>query len=72
MGDVRFSDVVLHAGGHRFAAHRAVLAARSPVLAKLLERRTLEHPQRLEITDVAPDIMQLTLKYIYRCSNPTF
>ncbi|KAL3309741.1 Speckle-type POZ, partial [Cichlidogyrus casuarinus] len=55
-----------------FKAHKAVLAARSPVFAAMFEHRMEEAREgRVEINDLKPDCMADVLQYIYtgRCSN---
>ncbi|KOB75925.1 Speckle-type poz protein, partial [Operophtera brumata] len=49
----RFSDVTLAVGGREFQAHKAILAARSPVFAAMFEHEMEERKRnRVDITDV--------------------
>merc|ERR1719401_1640183 len=64
--DRRFTDVEVICGTQRFAAHRAVLAAASPVFAAMLESGMKEsEDQQIRIADADETAMQDTLEYIY-------
>lgn len=70
--DQKFSDVILSVNGREFFAHKAILAARSPVFAAMFEHDMEEKKQnRVEITDMDADVMKEMLRFIYtgRSSN---
>jgi speckle-type POZ protein len=52
--------------GTEFQAHKAVLAARSPVFAAMFEHEMEERKQgRVEITDVETEVLREMLRFIY-------
>ncbi|XP_055944340.1 TD and POZ domain-containing protein 5-like [Argiope bruennichi] len=60
------TDVTLNVAGEEFHAHRAILAARSPVFAKMFEHETLEkNNNRIVIEDLSSDAMKQLLRYLY-------
>ena len=61
------ADVVLVAGGRELKAHKAILSARSKVFAAMFEHSETKEAQesRIEITDLAADVCQQLLRYIY-------
>ncbi|CAL1283644.1 unnamed protein product [Larinioides sclopetarius] len=60
------ADVTLNVDGEEFQAHRAILAARSPVFAKMFEHDTLEKSDnRIVIEDISGDAMKQLLRYLY-------
>jgi len=62
----RFFDVTLAVAGKEFQAHKAVLAARSPVFAAMFEHEMEERKQnRVEIADVDVDVLREMLRFIY-------
>ncbi|KAF8763518.1 protein roadkill-like [Argiope bruennichi] len=62
----KFSDVVLSVNGREFAAHKAILAARSPVFCAMFEHEMEEKKQnRVEITDMDHEVLREMLHYIY-------
>lgn len=62
----RFSDVTLAVAGKEYQAHKAVLAARSPVFAAMFEHEMEERKHnRVEITDVDADVLKEMLRFIY-------
>lgn len=64
--DKRFTDVEVVCGSERFAAHRAVLAAASPVFAAMLSTDMREsQSQEIHILDADERAVQDTLEYIY-------
>ncbi|GIY42884.1 protein roadkill [Caerostris darwini] len=70
--DKKFSDVVISANGQEFFAHKAILAARSPVFAAMFEHDMEEKKQnRVEIYDMEADVLKEMLRFIYtgRSSN---
>jgi len=65
-GDRLFTDVVVVCGARRFTAHRAVLAAASPVFSAMLGTEMKESQAReIEIADAEERAVQDTLEYIY-------
>lgn len=67
----KFNDVVLSVGGVEFPAHKAILAARSPVFAAMFEHEMEEKKQnRVDITDVEHEVMKEMLKFIYSGKSP--
>ncbi|GIZ05260.1 protein roadkill [Caerostris extrusa] len=70
--DKKFSDVVISANGQEFFAHKAILAARSPVFAAMFQHDMEEKKQnRVEIYDMEADVLKEMLRFIYtgRSSN---
>jgi speckle-type POZ protein len=62
----RFSDITLNVNGVEFQAHKAVLAARSPVFAAMFEHEMEERKHnRVEITDVETEVLREMLRFIY-------
>jgi len=62
----KFSDVILSVNGREFYAHKAILAARSPVFAAMFEHEMEEKKQnRVEITDMDHEVLGEMLKFIY-------
>ncbi|KAL5510518.1 hypothetical protein EMCRGX_G006078 [Ephydatia muelleri] len=69
--DGQFSDVMLAVGSHEFKAHKAVLAARSPVFSAMFEHEMEEsRKNRVEISDLDQEVMQEMLAYIYTGKAP--
>eukprot|EP00731_Ephydatia_muelleri_P032700 Em0024g244a len=67
----KFSDVMLAVGSHEFKAHKAVLAARSPVFSAMFEHEMEEsRKNRVEISDLDQEVMQEMLAYIYTGKAP--
>lgn len=67
----RFSDVSLAVNGHEFQAHKAILAARSPVFAAMFEHEMEERKQnRVAITDVDDEVLKEMLRFIYTGKAP--
>ncbi|XP_047100977.1 poly [ADP-ribose] polymerase tankyrase-1-like [Schistocerca piceifrons] len=63
--------VTLVVGETQLAAHRAVLAARSPVFQAMFQHDTLEASSgRVSITDVGGEVMRQVLSYIYTLQTP--
>ena len=49
-----------------FSAHKAILAARSPVFAKMFEHKMQESQNnRVELIDIGPDVVRELLVYLY-------
>lgn len=62
----KFSDVTLAVSGREFQAHKAILAARSPVFAAMFEHEMEERKHnRVEITDVDHEVLREMLRFIY-------
>lgn len=62
----RFSDVTLCVNGRDFQAHKAILAARSPVFAAMFEHEMEERKHnRVEISDVDHEVFREMLRFIY-------
>ena len=62
----RFSDVTLSVGSREFQAHKALLAARSPVFAAMFEHEMEERKHnRVDITDVDHEVLREMLRFIY-------
>ncbi|XP_055324032.1 protein roadkill isoform X1 [Sitodiplosis mosellana] len=67
----RFSDVTLAVGGREFQAHKAILAARSPVFAAMFEHEMEERKQnRVAISDVDHEVLKEMLRFIYTGKAP--
>lgn len=67
----KFSDVILSVEGREFFAHKAILAARSPVFAAMFEHEMEEKKQnRVEITDMDNEVLNEMLKFIYSGKAP--
>lgn len=67
----KFGDIVLCARGGQLRAHKAVLAARSGVIAATLEKGEGERiPNRLDLTDVEHDVLREMLRFIYTDNAP--
>ncbi|RXG73023.1 Protein roadkill [Armadillidium vulgare] len=62
----KFSDVTLAVGGREFQAHKAILAARSPVFAAMFAHEMEERKHnRVEIQDVDHEVLREMLRFIY-------
>lgn len=62
----KVSDVTLLIGDVRFPAHKAVLAARSPVFFRMFTNDMLEKQSGVvKITDIDIAVLNMMLKYIY-------
>ncbi|XP_008546874.1 speckle-type POZ protein isoform X2 [Microplitis demolitor] len=62
----KFSDVTLTVCGNEFRAHKAILAARSPVFSAMFEHEMEERKQnRVDITDVDYEVLKEMLRFIY-------
>ncbi|CAN7984186.1 unnamed protein product, partial [Ixodes hexagonus] len=67
----KFSDVILSVNGREFYAHKAILAARSPVFAAMFEHEMEEKKQnRVEITDMDHEVLREMLRFIYTGRAP--
>ncbi|XP_065200076.1 speckle-type POZ protein B-like [Planococcus citri] len=64
--DQKLTDVVLSVGGKEFRAHKAILAARSPVFAAMFEHNMKEKRlNKVVITDVTDEVLREMLRFIY-------
>ena len=64
-------DVVFVVGGKEFQLHKNILAARSAVFAAMFESDLEEAKQgRVEIPDLAADVFDQLLRYIYSGKIP--
>jgi speckle-type POZ protein len=60
------SDVTFNIGGRKIAAHKNILAMRSPVLAAMFHHPTKEVQSRnVKVEDIDPDVFQEVLRFIY-------
>jgi speckle-type POZ protein len=61
-----FSDVTFYVRGRKLAAHKNILAMRSPVFAAMFQHPTKEMLSgNVEVEDVDPDVFQEVLRYLY-------
>lgn len=61
-----YSDVTLSVAGREFQAHKAILAARSPVFNAMFEHEMEERKHnRVEISDVDQDVFFEMLRFVY-------
>lgn len=64
--DEKLTDVALAIGNKEFRAHKAILAARSPVFAAMFEHNMKERRlNKVVITDVTDDVFREMLRFIY-------
>ncbi|KAL3986721.1 KRAB domain-containing zinc finger protein [Sarotherodon galilaeus] len=67
----RFTDCSLCVAGQKFQAHKAILAARSPVFSAMFEHEMEESKKnRVEINDVEPDVFKEMMCFIYTGKAP--
>mgnify|MGYP002041784908 FL=1 len=67
----QFADVTLTCAAREFRCHKAILVARSPVLAAMFEHDMKERQHnRVEIDDMDPDVMADMLRFIYMGRAP--
>ncbi|XP_069473491.1 speckle-type POZ protein-like [Ambystoma mexicanum] len=67
----RFSDCSLYVRGREFKSHKSVLAARSPVFNAMFEHDMEESKQnRVEISDVDPEVFKEMMGFIYTGKSP--
>jgi speckle-type POZ protein len=60
------SDVTFYVRGRHFAAHKTILAMRSPVFAAMFQHPTKEElASKVEVEDIDPDVFQEVLRYLY-------
>ncbi len=61
-----FSDITFNVRGQKLAAHKNILAMRSPVFSAMFTHPTKEmQTGEVEIEDVDPDVFQEVLRYLY-------
>ncbi|XP_064396844.1 speckle-type POZ protein-like A isoform X2 [Halichondria panicea] len=71
MASGSLSDVTLVIGEKEFKAHKAILAARSPVFGAMFQHSMEESlKNRVEIQDLDPEVLQEILTYIYTGKAP--
>lgn len=58
-------DVVFNVSGRQFRAHKAVLAARSPLFASLFQPEARRPPLRIDVADVDAVVFDRLLRFIY-------
>ncbi|OBS73599.1 hypothetical protein A6R68_15861, partial [Neotoma lepida] len=67
----RFTDCCLVVAGQEFRAHKAILAARSPVFRAMFEHDMEESKRnRVEIHDLEPQVVKAMMGYIYTGKAP--
>ncbi|KAK7803442.1 hypothetical protein U0070_011917 [Myodes glareolus] len=66
-----FTDCCLVVAGQEFRAHKAILAARSPVFRAMFEHDTEEsRKNRIEIHDLEPEVFKAMMGFIYTGKEP--
>ncbi|CAD6264775.1 unnamed protein product [Miscanthus lutarioriparius] len=66
------SDVSFSVGGEAFCAHRAILAARSPVFkAQLFGSMADAQTDSITLHDVQPEVFRILLRFMYTDTVPT-
>lgn len=64
--DKTYADLKVRVGTVEFLAHKAILAAKSPVFAYMLNKSTQEESENVLIIDhVEPKVFEIFLKYLY-------
>ena len=67
----RFTDCCLVVAGQEFRAHKAILAARSPVFRAMFKDDTEENKKnRIEIPDLEPQVFKTMMGFIYTGKAP--
>jgi len=67
----QFADVTLTCSAREFRCHKAIMTARSPVLAAMFEHDMKERQHNLvEIDDMDPEVMAEMLRFIYTGRAP--
>ncbi|CAO2599059.1 Speckle-type POZ protein [Lemmus lemmus] len=66
----RFTDCCLVVAGQEFQAHKAILAARSPVFRAMFEHDTESKKNRFEIHDLEPGAFKAMMSFIYTGKEP--
>ncbi|XP_065223685.1 speckle-type POZ protein-like [Planococcus citri] len=71
----KLADVVFAINGSNYPAHRAILAARSPVFATMFQRKHMKNGKlkqiRVKVTNMNEQVLRAMLRYIYtgKCEN---
>ncbi|MEJ1288601.1 hypothetical protein NN561_019634 [Cricetulus griseus] len=66
-----FTDCILVVAGQDFGAHKAILAARSPVFRAMFENDMEEsRKKRVEILDLEPQVFKAMMEFIYTGKAP--
>ncbi|XP_035294235.1 speckle-type POZ protein-like isoform X1, partial [Cricetulus griseus] len=66
-----FTDCILVVAGQDFGAHKAILAARSPVFRAMFENDMEEsRKNRVEILDLEPQVFKAMMEFIYTGKAP--
>ncbi|CAE8613016.1 unnamed protein product [Polarella glacialis] len=69
--DRKFTDAVLTCRGHRIPVHRAILAAASPVFARMWDSGMREASEAaVDITDTEPAVLEAVVRYVYTSELP--
>ncbi|XP_065214345.1 speckle-type POZ protein-like B [Planococcus citri] len=64
--DQEFCDIAMFVNGQQFKAHKGILSARCAVFKAMFKHRMKEaNSNRVEITDIEPDVFRELLHYIY-------
>ncbi|XP_036032375.1 speckle-type POZ protein-like [Onychomys torridus] len=67
----RFTDCCLVVAGQEFRAHKAILAARSPVFRAMFQHDMEEsRKNRIEIPDLEPQVFKVMVDFIYTGTAP--
>ncbi|XP_036047244.1 speckle-type POZ protein-like [Onychomys torridus] len=67
----RFTDCCLVVAGHEFQAHKAILAASSPVFRAMFQHDIEEsRKNRVEIPDLEPQVFKVMMDFIYMGTAP--
>ncbi|CAO2599069.1 Speckle-type POZ protein [Lemmus lemmus] len=70
-GNPHFTDCCLVVAGQEFWAHKAILAARSPVFRAMFEHDTEERRNNcVEIHDLEPEVFKAMMSFIYTGKEP--
>ncbi|XP_065223723.1 speckle-type POZ protein-like isoform X2 [Planococcus citri] len=71
----KYSDVVFRTNGSEYPAHKAILAASSPIFAAILQRKDTRNGKnrkiRINVTHMNEEVFRAMLQYIYtgKCDN---
>ncbi|XP_065223979.1 speckle-type POZ protein-like isoform X2 [Planococcus citri] len=72
---LKHTDVVFTTNGSNYPAHKAILAARSPIFAAMFQREDMENGKnktiRINVTQMNEEVLRAMLQYIYtgKCEN---
>jgi len=67
-----YADFAITCGGKVFECHKVILASRSPVFKSMFESNMREqHTGKLEIKNMAPEVLENLLLYIYTGNVPS-